>query len=395
MVRTVEELDRLLPEWEALLPRAATHGFYQAPAVVRAALTGRTGDMDPLIVAGRRGGELRFVAPMHVRHMRFAVKLSLMTLGKLPTRSLRFFGDGVVRAREESADACHAALFDALGGAGGFDLCELENVRVPGELWDFFQRGGGGRFALLPMSDRLQKVHQLELAPSFDAYLAAMNPKTRMKFRRRARKFWKDHGEKVELRKITAPADVRAFLDVVNEVYPRSWQGRVVGAAQRNRPSDVEYAEEIARRGWLRAYTLTAAGRPVAFLRGYQYNGTFHHDETGYDQALANEAPGSVLNNLVVEDLHEVDPPAVLDFGFGENEYKRILGNAEHDACAAWVTVPGRWRTVVNLQLGIGRVYERVRSELMKRNLDGPVRDFIKRRKKETDAVEPQNAEVE
>jgi CelD/BcsL family acetyltransferase involved in cellulose biosynthesis len=382
VAETLAELDRLMPEWEALLPRAAAHRFYQAPLVVRSRVVDASRRMTPFVVTGRRDGRLVFVAPFCLRRRRFPIALSVVHVSGPPVRQIKLLGDQIVRAADEPADTCLSATFRALAdNRDAFDLIEIESLRMPSELWTFFENGGGAPFRLVPASDRPQKVHWLELAKNFDAYLAAMNGKTRMKFRRRVKKFSADHKEQVELRKYVRPEDVATYLAIVDDVYPRSWQAHVSGGYKRGQPWERTFNEEVARRGWLRAYALFVEGRAVAFLTGYQYAGVFHHDETGYDRDMVREGPGSVLNNLVVEDLHKVDRPNVLDFGFGENEYKRILGNADQDACAAWITKPGAWRAAITAQGGVTRLYERVRAELVKRHLDARVRNFIKRKR--------------
>ncbi|MSP61009.1 MAG: GNAT family N-acetyltransferase [Myxococcales bacterium] len=383
--RSAVDVARLVPEWEAFLATdAAEHCFFQYPVLVQQALGDPRQPCEPCIVVARRGGRIRALAPFRLEATRFHLRFSVLRVGSLPMRALKLAGDRLIVARGEDVGACHAAIFAAIAASKiGFDLVALESVTVPGDLWDFFATPAGP-FRLIPAAARMQKVRQLRLDGTFDDYLAAMNAKTRMKFRRRTRKFRKDFDEQVELRSVTRAEDVRPFLDAVDAIFPSTWQARVSGTRPRNGATDVASLEEIARRGWLRSYLLFCRARPVAFVLGYQYHGVYHHDETGYDQALSAHGPGTVLNQLLVEELFARDRPRLLDFGFGDNEYKRILGNVEHDACAAWLVADLRWRALIGLQRGINGVYDRVRSELVRRGLDARVRDLLKRRTRGT-----------
>jgi CelD/BcsL family acetyltransferase involved in cellulose biosynthesis len=48
----------------------------------------------------------------------------------------------------------------------------------------------------------------------------------------------------------------------------------------------------------------------------------------GFNAHCAALSPGIVLMLLLVEDLFTHDPPRLIDFGSGDHEYKRSLGNS-------------------------------------------------------------------
>jgi CelD/BcsL family acetyltransferase involved in cellulose biosynthesis len=68
---------------------------------------------------------------------------------------------------------------------------------------------------------------------------------------------------------------------------------------------------------------------PVAFEFGTQWQGTYVAEETGYDRALAECSPGTVLLYRYLDDLISRDPPRRLDFGPGDGEYKRLVANRQ------------------------------------------------------------------
>ncbi len=49
----------------------------------------------------------------------------------------------------------------------------------------------------------------------------------------------------------------------------------------------------------------------------------------GYEPSVADMAPGTVLTFRIIEDLLANDPPSMWDFGYGDNQYKRIVATDE------------------------------------------------------------------
>jgi hypothetical protein len=80
------------------------------------------------------------------------------------------------------------------------------------------------------------------------------------------------------------------------------------------------------------------------------------------------------------EDLFANDKPDIIDFGFGENQYKRVLGNAEYNACMAYLTPPGKWRMMVGLQMTLNAIYRRIYGFLAKQGWDNKIRQWLKKK---------------
>ena len=116
------------------------------------------------------------------------------------------------------------------------------------------------------------------------------------------------------------------------------------------------------------------------FLIAFQYNDVFLHAECGYDPEFSKQGVGSVLNYLMLQDLYELNKPDELDFGFGENEYKKILGNRADNAFEAYITQPNLLGFLVRVQQYLNHLEERIRQFLIKSRLDNIIRKILKRK---------------
>lgn len=155
-----------------------------------------------------------------------------------------------------------------------------------------------------------------------EEYWSQFSKKTRYNFRYRAK-----HLEHT-VRCVTGVGEIPAFVEAVRTVEQRTWQYRRLGMI-----SDVQQKLELwgqwAAMGAFRSYLMEQDGRPVAFAIGCQWKDRYTYVETGYDPEYATKSPGQVLLYRMLEDLIAHNPPRLLDFGFGDSEYKRMFANHE------------------------------------------------------------------
>ena len=135
-------------------------------------------------------------------------------------------------------------------------------------------------------------------------------------------------------------ADLHAALSTV---WSKSWHGHLGAQA----PPPVDTLIRWAGQGWVRSYVLFADAEPVACVQGYQYTGTFYDEAPAYDVGWKQYSPGLVLDYLMLQDLFVNDPPRVVDFGFGYNQYKEMLGTRREERCQLWIPITPRGHAIL------------------------------------------------
>ena len=155
-----------------------------------------------------------------------------------------------------------------------------------------------------------------------EEYWSQFSKKTRYNFRYRAK-----HLEHT-VRCVTSAQEIPAFIDAVKTVEQKTWQYRRLGLAS-DAQQKLELWSQWATMGAFRSYLMEQQGRPVAFAIGVQWKDRYTYVETGYDPEYATKSPGQVLLYRMLEDLIARNPPKLLDFGFGDSEYKRMFANHE------------------------------------------------------------------
>lgn len=330
----LRDFDALEEDWAALM-RVAEHGrnFINDPSYLREFVSGARGSLSPLIVAVRQGERLAGIAPFFVSEERIPIRLSLLKLASVPVRRLRLLSESFVIAPGVDVQSFHQRVFDELAQATDFNVVHLHELREQGALWPFVNNPSIPHPYRLAYATEPQTSHDISLQADHSDYERALTSENRKKLRKRRRLLTEHfHGE-VRLVAVREAGQVDGFLAAVDEIAGHTWQARAYGQRTRNAASDIAHFKFLAEHGWLRSYLLTGGGEPLAFQIGIQYAEQFHFLETGYDSRRSKFAPGNVLQTMLIEDLYNVDKPRFADYGFGEGESKRILGNV---SCRRW-----------------------------------------------------------
>jgi CelD/BcsL family acetyltransferase involved in cellulose biosynthesis len=167
----------------------------------------------------------------------------------------------------------------------------------------------------------------LILPDSWEAYLTNLSANTRRNVRRYRRAL--EQKGSVSLEKVTDQVGLnKAFSDILRLRQDRMEQKGITTAGITS--SYFDFHEKILSRffgcGRLRLYFLKLNNQRIAYL--YMYAGHCHvyAYQTGFDRSMANNSVGSVLFNMVIEQLIR-ERIAVFEFLRGNEKYKYLFGN--------------------------------------------------------------------
>jgi CelD/BcsL family acetyltransferase involved in cellulose biosynthesis len=286
------------------------------------------------------GGLIGVVPLVRTRHdLEYSIKR--VRLGKSSLSVLEIPG-GAPPLPEDAI--VYDRLFEMLRQAArGYDGLYLRMMPTSSFCWRYLNESPLVRSSFtLCLPEGLGRNHAIELPPTFEGYLAQFKSRTRYNLRQRVRRLRERGGGDMRLRRFETPGEVQAFLESAGPVARSSWQARYSDDRVHNTPFWRRKLTDLAERGLLRSYVLTAGSQHCAFGLGYQGRGTFHHIQTGYDPSFSDCSPGAVLHYLLYEDLIFHRPPRWVSFGYGDSEYKRTFGNVQFDE-AAVLLVNHRW----------------------------------------------------
>jgi len=339
---TLDDNDPLFREWVSFVDGADVRcGFWCDPAVC--GMSWRPDDELHLVRVSRAGQRIA-VLPFRRYRARLGYYIGLLRLGSTPAWIMRLAdAEFPVRVGESRVDIARRALVH-LRCAADADILFVENCPLESGT---YRAGHGIRVR------NAQPTYLIDVPRDHTAYLAGLKARTRQTLRRKTRRLQQACDGGLSMRCFRTPAETVRLHGLLERVWRRSWHG----ALERQAPPSAGFLEAVAERGWLRSYVLFNGEEPIATALGFQYRGTFLDEAPAYDRAWQAHSPGLCLFHLLLEDLFRADVPNVVDFGFGYNQYKAMLGSRREMRGQLWTAATERGRAALVGQVACDATY--------------------------------------
>lgn len=192
------------------------------------------------------------------------------------------------------------------------------------------------------------EAHNVMLLPAtVDELYRGFSQGLRAEVRRKRKKVLADFGESVTIRCYSQESEVEVAAPLLEEVAAGTYQ-RGLGVGFRDTEEMRRRLRFCARKGWMRIYVLTIAGKPCAFWVGTLSNHSFLSDYNSYKPEYRNYSPGTYLLISVVEEFCG-NGVKNIDFGFGAAEYKERFGNSVLMESSVYIFSPRPKGVLLNL----------------------------------------------
>lgn len=384
ILSTVHEITQVSNEWVDFLGKDAIgYNFWQDPGIICKKLQ-YAGQGEPRIILVRRNSKIECIAPCVIHKTRFKLNFSVFRFPGPQIRILKIIDNNFIFSKDADLDGCIKTAIEAIKSIDShFDLIKIESLEKSSPLGDFFFKAASHsykHFQLKTTSPKNEQIWRHVFEDSYEKWLSTLGYSTRRSIKRGIQNLHKQYPDQVKLLVARHNKDIPKFLDLLDVLYPKTWQAKTFGFSKRNNKQDISFYQYIADQGWLRSYMLLIDSRPVAFFIGTQYNDIFEGQEIGYDKEFSSIGVGSILNNIIINDLYNNNKPSILNFGFGENVYKQILCNNSSDATEAYIIQSNIWRHLVKLQILLSSIENRTRSILIRYRIDTILRKILKRK---------------
>ncbi|MGE7136577.1 GNAT family N-acetyltransferase [Luteibacter sp. NPDC031894] len=351
----------------AELPGAAS-GIVQHPDWIEYEVSSRHDGTVPHVVVvrdgdGRVAGYVPLLAIEHTARLDVAGRRVNLYRGA----ALRLLGAGVVASEAQRATVEFLASRQ-LAGDAGIRVVRIQEADLPNRFASALSAHGGFRTVA---ANLLDQVHwSIDPQPSSEAWLAGMEKKQRTDQLQRVGRAYRKLGGDAALRVFDRGDDMPEYCRLMNEVYARTWH-------HDDLPIDWEVPERVAlfRRladaGQLIGHIVVRDGRPLAYVHGYRIGGTYLVDDLGYDEDVAKAGIGSVAVFQAVRGLLDRFPGERVSFGYGDNQYKRLLATRTEPCGSLYVVRATRATAGFHMYAPVRWFYRglhRVRTDLKARN---------------------------
>jgi hypothetical protein len=323
LARTLEELDRLRPAWDAL-PWQREEAAYEYFVTRLRTRPDVIGPFAAVVWDGERP-----VAGLagRIESRRLQTALGYRVVYAPLVRLLQVVDGGIVYESREALAPLARAIEDGLG-SDEVDVVAFPPLELGSELFHVFGSLGGALARqpfIAPWTRRA-----LTLPASFDDFLSSLGHRTRKGVRRDARQLQQAFGDRLAIEIVRDPRDVERLIEDADRVARSTYQRRL-GAGFADTPEQRALARVGLERGWLRGYLLYLDGAPIAYWLCSLYGDTMLLKTGGFDEAYADYRVGIFLLMRVIEDACRDEALRVLDFGPGDTTYKQQFSNGSRE----------------------------------------------------------------
>lgn len=332
----------------------AASSVVQHPDWVAFELALRAAASPHLLVARDATGSVRGYAPLLATALHARVGIGKRHWGIYRGTGLRLLGEGIV-AGAADRHAVTLAIARAIAADAGVRVLSIQETRLPNPFAEALA-AANRHFTPVAINLLEQTNWTLLPPPTLAEYLASLDGKRRKDLHRRVRNAYKQLGDTAELRRFDTADAMPAYARLLNTVYARSWHA-ASAPIDWEQPDRLALFRKLAATQGVIGHLLMLGERPIAYVHGYRLGGRYLLDTIGYDEEFAPLGIGLALVFEAIQDLLERFPGEVIDFGYGDNQYKRVLGN-HREPCGSLFLVRGlRARASLGLVRPLRRTY--------------------------------------
>ena len=323
-LRSLEELDELRDEWLSLQGESITTD----PDYYRSVLDSEAHVLGPYVLTLRRGEHLEAMLIGRVEEIALPCKVGYKTVYAPRVRSLTVVYEGYLgKIDDENAALLVEELQRALARGEG-DVIFFRHLDLRNPLYQ----------AAATRPSFLSRQHLFAHTPcwsvvlpsSREEFLGSLSKKTRSGVNRYENRLKRDYGDVVDVKVFTRLEEMDEMFAALETVASKTYQ-RGLGAGFRDDERQRARTALSMEHGWYRTWVLYVGETPVAFWPGEAYRGRFRSGIPGYDPAYNDYRVGTSVLIRMIADLCEDEAVTLLDFGFGDAEYKRRFANQRWD----------------------------------------------------------------
>jgi Acetyltransferase (GNAT) domain len=296
------------------------------PEYFLAVLDTLPGAIRPYMLRMPRPGREPLVIVARLEEIELETKLGYRTLIRSRLRCLTVVNGGVAGVETAEDGAAALALLRGALAEGDAHVLRFLGLRTDSPL--FAAAASIPPWLCRDHSAVPQPHWSVAVPDSLAEFLGARSRNTRQNVSRYSKRFEKEYGSRLELRRYGAGLDEdreRLCADL-ESVAAKSYQ-RGLGVGFRGDELQRRLIDLGLRRGSYLAWVLAIDGTPKAFWDGSIQAGTFFIGSPAYDPDFARHRIGTWLQMRMMEDLCVRDDVRALDYGMGDAQYKQSFGD--------------------------------------------------------------------
>ncbi len=323
VIRTVQDLDRLDNEWDALV-LTSNSSVYQTFSWQRTWWKHHGMNHELRCLVFRLGCELIGIAPIYLTRESI--------LGMTIARHIRFIGNGlsdyldiIVRPGHETV-VCKEFARYLTATRAEWDIVDIEDANED-STFSRFVAASLREYEILVYSFQGNVCPFVELPASWDSMISNLGPNTRYNIKRKSRKLDDQYDFEIEAYRNEEGNLVRG-MEGFFQVHGARWNSLGFPSAfddPGHRMFHHEIAQQFAQRGWLTLLFLKVDGLRVAAFLGFSFKSRLYMYQCNAfgPTEIMKQSPGLLLRSIAIK-RGIAEGMKVFDFLRGDEMYKYL-----------------------------------------------------------------------
>ncbi|NOZ61317.1 MAG: GNAT family N-acetyltransferase [Calditrichaeota bacterium] len=165
-----------------------------------------------------------------------------------------------------------------------------------------------------------------QIPDSYDEFYQKLSKNTKGTVRQYRNRLVREFGDKIDFRVYSQKSEVKAAMDDIESVAQLTYHRRLGAGFMNDEETGIKWAHWAERKN-LQMAVLYLENKPAAFWNWIIYRGSCLSVNTGYRPELAYYHAGFYVMMEMIRRFCEMPDCKTLDFGFGDAQYKRKLGD--------------------------------------------------------------------
>lgn len=258
----------------------------------------------------------------HKSTMEINLKIGYLSFYKPKLQCLSVAYSGVIGDCSENAMKKIILALQRLLKEGEADILSFNHLLITSDIYKAVRATPS--FLCRDYYSKTEPHWQMRIHDSIDDMYKKFSRKHRGNYKRMIKKLEKNYRQE-----ITLTNESHSLKDAIKKAsgISISTYQYALGSGFVDDDTTHTLLHDAAKNGWLRLHILTVDNVPCAFQLAFQYGEGYYLQQLGFDPKWKKLNVGTVLFLKVYEELCNDKSVTVLDFGFGDADYKRSFGD--------------------------------------------------------------------
>lgn len=343
---SIEEIEAIRPTWEKILKEEPKPKINANIDRFLSVIQATNGKVQPYVMILFHNNNPTAMIVARIGKHRLDIKLGYKTILRPKLQSLTVDYGGILGKPDR--DVCQIIIRGLLGQLQSrkVSMIYFNHLETNSHIYTLSRKLPG-----ILSKDYFPKVEPhfcMSVPENLEQFYMSRSANHRAKLKRYIRKLEKNYPNRIKIVTYSQEADLDEAIKAASQISRLTYQyGLGYGFTDDHKTRCL--LTTAAKQGWLRIHILYINDEPCAFENWLKYEKAYVGHGIGFDPKWKKWRIGTVLFLKTIELLGADPAVEVIDFGFGDAEYKRSYNNKKWQEASVYIFAPRFYPICVNI----------------------------------------------